>query len=248
MNIVTLPQVDSTSSYLRQSLPDAPAGTVITTPCQQAGRGQRGNSWEAEPGMNLTFSIMLRPTGIKASGQYAISEAVALAVLDTLAPLVPDSARLAVKWPNDIYYGDDKICGILIENTLRGDTILKSVAGVGVNINQRRFLSDAPNPVSLFQITGREYPLEPLLATMAAAIEKNVELVATADGHACIAARYRASLWRREGLHPYRLPDGTRFLARIEEIAPDGMLVLRHGDNTLSSHAFKEVAAVLNDL
>lgn len=245
MNIITLPEVGSTSTYLREALGDAPAGTVVSARCQSAGRGQRGNSWEAEPGCNLTFSVLLRPAGIVASGQYAISEAVAVAIVDTLAPLVADSDRLAIKWPNDIYYGDSKLCGILIENTLSGMSIVRSIAGVGINVNQRVFVSDAPNPVSLWQITGREYQLEPLLERVAAAIVANVERVSTDAGHEAISRQYRARLWRREGLHPYRLPDGTEFLASIESVAPTGHITLRHEDNTLTTHAFKEVASIL---
>ncbi len=245
MNIITLPEVGSTSTYLRESLPDAPAGTVVVTHCQSAGRGQRGNSWEAEPGRNLTFSVLLRPEGIVASAQYAISEAVAVAIVDTLAPLVPEPELLAIKWPNDIYYCDRKLCGILIENTLSGMSIVRSIAGVGININQREFRSDAPNPVSLWQITGSEYQLEPLLERVCQAIIDNVSIVGTVQGHEPIANRYRRKLWRREGLHPYRLPDGDTFMASIESVAPTGHLTLRHNDNTLTTHAFKEVASII---
>lgn len=245
MNIITLPEVASTSTFLRETMPDAPAGTVIAARSQTAGRGQRGNSWEAEPGCNLTFSILLRPEGIEAARQYAVSEAVAVAVTDVIAPMVPHPAELTIKWPNDIYYGDRKICGILIENTLNGRMIMRSIAGVGININQREFRSDAPNPVSLWQITGREYLLEPLLATVADAITARVEQTATAPGRDAVAALYKSRLWRREGMHPYSLPDGTRFMAAIAGVAPTGHLSLRHADGTVTVHAFKEVAAIL---
>lgn len=245
MKIITLPEVGSTSTYLRESLPDAPAGTVVVTHCQSAGRGQRGNSWEAEPGRNLTFSVLLRPEGIVAMTQYAISEAVAVAIVETLAPLVPDPELLAIKWPNDIYYGDRKLCGILIENTLSGMSIVRSIAGVGINVNQHEFRSDALNPVSLWQITGREYQLEPLLEDVCEAIIGNVSLVGSEQGHEPIASRYREKLWRRDGLYPYQLPDGTTFMASIESVAPTGHLTLRHEDNTLTTHAFKEVASII---
>lgn len=182
---------------------------------------------------------------MEASRQYAVSEAVAVAVVDTLSPLVPEAEELTIKWPNDIYYGDFKICGILIENSIRGTGILKSIAGIGININQREFTSDAPNPVSLYQITGREHALGPILERLAAAIERNVENIGDERGGAEIGLRYRSLLWRRDGMYPYRLPDGTEFTASIESVAPDGMLTLRHSDNTLSTHAFKEVAAIL---
>jgi len=245
MNIIALPRINSTSTYLRESLPDAPAGTVVVTSCQSAGRGQRGNSWEAEPGKNLTFSVLLKPHGIDASSQYAISEAVAVAITDTLEPLVPDRDALTIKWPNDIYYNDRKLCGILIENTLSGMDIVRSIAGVGINVNQHEFRSDAPNPVSLWQIDGRERDLDTLLVQVATAIIDNVEAVSSPTGHEPIAHRYRKKLWRRSGLHPYSLPDGTTFMASIESVAPTGHITLRHADNTLTTHAFKEVSAII---
>ncbi|MDE7386576.1 MAG: biotin--[acetyl-CoA-carboxylase] ligase [Muribaculaceae bacterium] len=245
MNVIVLPRVDSTSTYMRQELVDAPAGTVVVTDCQSAGRGQRGNSWEAEPGANLTFSVLLRPEGIDASTQYAVSEAVALAIVESLDELVPDAARLAIKWPNDIYYDDRKICGILIENTLTGMAVNRSIAGIGININQTRFVSDAPNPVSLSMLTGETYELRPLLDRVVTRVLDRVAGVATTAGRCDTAADYMARLWRRDGLHPYLLPDGTRFDAAIEGVAPTGHLTLRHADGTATTHAFKEVAFVI---
>ena len=245
MNIISLPRVDSTSTYMRRELVDAPAGTVVVTDCQCAGRGQRGNSWEAEPGANLTFSVLLRPEGIDASTQYAVSEAVALAIVESLDPLVPDTSRLSIKWPNDIYYDNMKICGILIENTLTGMAVGRSIAGIGININQTRFVSDAPNPVSLAMLTGRTYPLRQLLEQVVTRVLDRVAGVTTPDGRADVAARYMSRLWRREGLHPYVLPDGTRFDAAIESVAPTGHITLRHADGSATTHAFKEVAFVI---
>ena len=170
MLIEWLQEVGSTSTYLRENRADAPHATVVAARSQTAGRGQRGNSWEAEPGRNLTFSMLLRPRGVDARTQYAVSEAVATAIVTVLRRYVPDSDHLTVKWPNDIYYTDSKLCGILIECSLSGLTIDRAVAGVGINVNQTEFRSDAPNPISLRQITGREYPLEPLLAEVALAI------------------------------------------------------------------------------
>ncbi|MDE6086664.1 MAG: biotin--[acetyl-CoA-carboxylase] ligase, partial [Muribaculaceae bacterium] len=106
IRIERLESVESTSTWLRTYRADAPNGTVVVTDCQTAGRGQRGNSWEAEPGKNLTFSILTRPQpSVPAAEQYALSEAVATAIVDTLDNLVPDSSLLEIKWPNDIYYG-----------------------------------------------------------------------------------------------------------------------------------------------
>lgn len=241
--IYRLQETASTSSYVKEQLPEAEHGTIVSAHTQTSGRGQRGNSWEAEPGKNLTFSIVLRPEWVDARKQYAVSEAVATAVAETLREYTGEPEMVAVKWPNDIYYGDGKISGILIENTLTGSRIERSIAGIGINVNQMEFRSDAPNPVSLRQLTGREYDTDELLERTAERIMANVE--ALKEGHEAIHRRYLSMLWRREGEHPYRTPGGEEFMARIEDVAPTGMLSLRHADGSLTTHAFKEVIAIL---
>lgn len=248
MLIRRLDEVTSTSSYLRSAMPEAPHGLVVAAHTQTAGRGQRGNSWEAAPGMNLTFSICLRPVWVEARRQYSLSEAVATAIVMTLRPLVPEPGLLTVKWPNDIYYGDRKLCGILIENSISGAVIERSIAGIGINVNQDAFLSDAPNPVSLRQITGRTHDLDRLLGDVCLAIEAAVDALKEGDEAARRThGEYLSMLWRREGLHPYMLPGGERFVASIVDVAPDGMLSLRHDDGTLSRHAFKEVTFLIDE-
>lgn len=237
---MTLPSTPSTNSALAAMCStDSPHGLTVATPCQSAGRGQRGNSWEAEPGKNLTFSTLLRPTWIEAAGQFAISEAVSLAVVDFLdRRLRPCGMKAAIKWPNDIYVGDCKICGILIENTIAGKTITRSIAGIGVNINQTVFRSDAPNPTSLALLTGRQYPLQGMIEEI---VEEILKLLTVPDIH----KRYISRLWRRTGLHPYVEPGGEAFMASIQDIAPTGHLSLKDESGRLRTFAFKEVAAVL---
>lgn len=241
--IIRLQEVGSTNTFLREEMPDAPHGTVVSARCQSAGRGQRGNQWEAEPGMNLTFSILLRPHGIDARFQYAISEAVAIAIADELRALVPSPDKLAIKWPNDIYYGDMKLGGILIENSLTGNDITRTVVGAGINVNQSEFISDAPNPVSLNQLTGKTYNLDEMLENISQKIINQVDMLQ--NGHEPIHQRYCSMLWRKAGFFPYRTPAGDTFEARIAGVEPTGPITLLHRDGTLSTHAFKEVIAII---
>ena len=120
---------------------------------QTAGRGQAGNSWESEAGKNLLFGLLFHPREVEANRQFILSQAVALSICETLSDYAED---IRIKWPNDIYWKDRKICGMLIENTLVGRCIENCIIGAGININQQTFCSDAPNPVSLRQITGKE--------------------------------------------------------------------------------------------
>ena len=243
MQIIQLEETPSTNTWLREHAAELGHGTIVTTGCQSAGRGQRGNSWESEPGKNLTLSILVRPAGIPAVRQMAISRAVSLAIVDWLDGYLPDGMTASIKWPNDIYVGDRKICGILIEHALTGTGIDRTIIGVGINVNQEKFLSDAPNPVSLIQLTCREHQLGTMLAEVGGQIISRIESEMAASG-LLTESEYASRLWRREGFHPYRDADGE-FMAEIAGVAPDGMLTLRRSDGTTSSYAFKEVQAII---
>jgi BirA family biotin operon repressor/biotin-[acetyl-CoA-carboxylase] ligase len=242
---IELAETPSTNTALRSMLADdsrIAGGTVVYTHRQTAGRGQRGNSWEAEPGMNATFSMLLRPEGIEARRQFVVSEMVALGVADALDSYLPAGKAAKVKWPNDIYVDDLKICGILIENSLSGNTIDYSIAGIGLNVNQRRFVSDAPNPVSIANLTGTDNDVVEVMGRVADAI-LDLSALSADDIH----RRYLDRLWRRQGWHPYRLPDGEVFEAVIADVATDGTLWLTHRDATSHGYLFKEVSAIVGE-
>lgn len=240
MEVILLPEAGSTNTELAGRADALSHGAVLLTHCQTAGRGQRGNSWEAQPGKNLTFSILLRPEAIEASRQFEISEAVALGVARVLARILPDET-VSVKWPNDIYVGDRKICGILIENVVSGRFLSRSIAGIGVNVNQREFRSDAPNPVSLFQLTGREFDLDDLL------VEIRDEILSLLDSGGC-HEEFLGRLYRRTGLWPFKdCVRGVDMQAEIVDVAPSGIITLRDSDGIQREYAFKEVAFVVPD-
>lgn len=228
---------------------------IVAARAQTAGRGQRGNSWESEPGANLTVSALVVPSQVKAVEQFYVSEAVAMAVADTVDAMLEEAGsplRASVKWPNDIYVGDRKISGILIENSLSGAAIERSICGIGLNVNQRRFVSDAPNPVSVVQLTGREAPLDHALTLLGSALVRETAPLTIADPDfraealESLHSRYMGRLWRRDGYH--RWLDNLRgevLEARICGVAPSGHLSLSTRDGRLSTYAFKEVAALL---
>lgn len=219
----------------------ADADIVVAADLQTAGRGQRGNSWEAEPGQNLTFSIRLG-LDLTPDRLFDFSIAVALGVADTVARELADAGvneSVTVKWPNDVYVGTNKIAGILIENRLSGAHLDYVVAGVGVNVNQLTFLSDAPNPVSLAQLTDREYDLRALLELMISDIMKRVEACQPLADAVEARKEYFRRLYladRRE--HTFYLADGTPIKASIVAVEPSGHITLSNGQ----SYAFKEIA------
>lgn len=244
--VLTLPEVDSTNTYMAAHAGDFSHGDVVMTLNQTGGRGQRGNTWESAPGLNVTMSMMLRPEGLSARQQFAISEAVATAIADVTRSLVGPAAEVTVKWPNDIYAGDLKICGILIENVLCGSRIERSIAGIGLNVNQERFVSPAPNPVSVRMLTGIAHSVSETVGRLREAVLDNMRLTKSDEGLAELHSRYMSMLWRRHGYHPYRdAATGISFMAAIESIDPMGFLTLALPDGTVRRYAFKEVAAVL---
>lgn len=218
-------------------------GAVIATREQTAGRGQRGNSWEAEPGKNLTFSMLLRPRGLHAARQFELSMVVSLAIADAIDALLPQGVRTAVKWPNDIYIGMEKVCGILIENRLAGPFIEYSVAGIGININQRRFLSDAPNPTSvILHNGGRENSLEDCLQDVCIRILDYWHRFESAPDPEALKSEYFSRLIWTSGEHPFS-DAGGRFTAHITDVGPDGTLHLSNG----RKYAFKEVSFLIDN-
>jgi len=243
---IKVSQTASTNTYLSRLAATLPGGTVIYTPCQTAGRGQKGNSWESEDGKNLTFSQLIKRPPVKARDQFYLSEAAALAVVEALAAEAADG--FSVKWPNDVYWHDKKICGMLIENSLDGSDIATSVVGIGINVNQERFLSDAPNPVSLKGITGRDHDLMALLKRVCSRIEQLVDSLDDDSARQQLHRSYMAALYRNDGQqHPYEDAQGNRFMASVADIAPDGTLTLLHEDGTRHSYLFKQVRHIINN-
>lgn len=244
MDIIWIDECGSTNTMLAQM--GAKHATALCSRKQTAGRGQRGNSWESEPLKNLTFSLLLKPNWVLASRQFEVSMAVSIAIVEVLDSYLGTDASISIKWPNDIYVGDKKICGILIENVLVGNQLAQCIVGVGLNVNQTRFTSPAPNPLSMAMVSGREFALEPIAAEITKRIVKEVEALAHEEHRHEIMAKYFARLWRRDGYFSYfDVKKREQIKAKIEFVAPTGLLTLRLQDNSLRTYAFKEVQAVI---
>lgn len=239
--IIRVGETHSTNNYLRELLAKGalPEGSVVIADYQTAGKGQVGNSWESEAGKNLMFSLLLYPGFIPANRQFLISQIASLSVKETLDAYV---GGVTVKWPNDIYWEDRKICGMLIENDLSGQHLYSSIIGIGININQEKFRSNAPNPVSLIRITGKSYDRDEVLIRFLRIFFRYYCLLAE-EKEEEIRAAYMAALYRADGYHPYADEHG-RFQARIHAIEPTGHLILQLPDGECRRYAFKEVATL----
>ena len=247
--VVHIEETDSTNRWLREmtlrngssvshdSFDTEEPSICVVADYQTAGKGCGTNSWESERGKNLTFSLLFHPDDIPASGQFRISEAVSVALCQTLASYIYN--KVEIKWPNDIYVGDKKICGILIENRLQGSIIKDSIVGIGLNVNQAVFLSDAPNPVSLLQLLGHEVDREALLQRFLKALGDAFAMTAEE-----LSAAYRQKLYRQDGYYDYQDASGM-FKAKLLDVLIDGRLVLLDADGKARYYAFKEVSFII---
>lgn len=226
--LVDLPEVPSTNSFASAVLSsDRPAeGTVISTAWQTAGKGQQGSAWESEPHRNITMSVILYPGFLALSQQVFLNMAVSLAAHDLLsAHLAPGTS---IKWPNDLYIGDRKAGGILIQNTTYNKNIRSTVAGIGLNVNQTVFSPDLPNPTSLRLETNREFDRAQLLAQLCGYIEQRY-LQLKAGHFRLLKEDYLRHLYRFGRPAWYRHADGDIFEATIVDVDDQGRLCLQSG-------------------
>lgn len=240
-NMIYRENLTSTNQYLDDLLKsrDLQEGTIIYTNYQSEGRGQIGNKWESEDGNNLLLSVLLMPAMIEPSDQFILSIAVSLGICDFVRRYIP---RCKIKWPNDIYVNDDKIAGILIENTLLDNQIEYSIVGIGVNINQDKFVSGAPNPVSLSMVTGEKYDLNNCLKLLAADLDYRYnQLEADRDQ---TKADYYTRLYRFNGTHRFRDQSGI-FDGRIVAVSDSGRLQIEKGPQQIYEYSYKEIDFIL---
>ncbi len=242
---IFLDEVDSTNRFLNDYRPsDDEDTTFVWSESQTAGKGCGTNTWESEPGRNLTFSILLHPRRVPISSQFIISMANALALREALLTY---STEITIKWPNDIYWRDRKLAGTLIENKLQHGGIRASIIGTGLNVNQEVFLSDAPNPVSLAQIAGHPLDREEVRTTLVECLTRYFSLLDDESAWPDIRRHYHRALYRLGETHPYRTAGGRLFHARLSHVEDDGTLVLEEEDHSGSHElrfGFKEVEFV----
>ena len=217
--------------------PSYAEGDIVWADVQSAGRGQRGHKWESREGENITFSAIFEPTFLPATKQFLLSEVVALAVVDALRYY---GVGARIKWTNDIYVGDRKLAGILIEHKLSGVNISRTIAGIGLNVNQLEFSADLPNPVSMRQITRLELDCREVLERVAEKLMERYEMLRRGEEQQ-LQADYHELLYRRDALHWYFLPDGKAFRGTIRGIEPSGALIVENEKGEQRSYLFKEI-------
>ncbi len=244
-NIIRLTETTSTNTYAAKLLmTEKPAeGTIIFSVSQTEGRGQQGNIWESECGKNLTVSVILYPYFLKPEKQFALNKFVSLAVLDFVKLHIPVNISPKIKWPNDIYVGNKKIAGILIENSIAGNSFEYVIIGIGININQEKFSSNAPNPVSLKLITGKEYDIENCLKELCVSLNKRYDQMQE-NFCSTLDSDYLKNNYRYNVFSKFRKNDSLIY-AKISGISDFGKLQLQDKDGKFSEYAFKEIEYII---
>ncbi len=238
-HLIKLEEVDSTNTYLsnlaaKEKLPD---GTVVWAAHQYAGKGQRGNSWLVDKNMNLTFSILYYPTLMSIDKQFLLSQAISLGVCDYIST---QCKQVKIKWPNDLYVSNKKIGGLLIENTIKGDSISQVVIGVGLNINQELFDLSLKTATSLRLENDGAYNLNDELTALLTFIERRY-LQWKNNLFSTINDQYLKVLYLYQSWHIYKLPDGTYLDGKIMGTDDNGLLIVEDAEARRHKFANKEI-------
>jgi len=252
-------RTNSTNTLLRELIAQGNPPDYIYAGFQTAGRGQTGNGWESEADKNLLCSILIDCQKVTDKNPFYLNVAVCVAVFRTAQAVLqrsgPTAKRsyseaLSIKWPNDIYWQDKKVAGILIENAIIGNEVKYSIAGIGLNVNQTKWQSDAPNPVSLKQIYGRDFGVEELMQKLYAEVQHALQ--------EDVWKYYKAHLYRREGYWPFverevntaptmNAPSDAQgqFMARIIDVISSGEIVLEDTQGQQRKYHFKQIRYIL---
>jgi BirA family biotin operon repressor/biotin-[acetyl-CoA-carboxylase] ligase len=237
-------EVDSTNSFMARTLKDEklPEGAVIRALRQNAGRGQSGSQWESENGKNLLLSFVFYPTFISPREVFLLNKTFTLAVHDFVKFWTNEVIK--IKWPNDIYWNELKVAGILIENSINSTTISHSVLGIGINVNQKKFSPSIPNAVSLSFITGKEFTIDELFESLCSFLEVRYLQLKNGDRKG-IDTNYNRALFAINEWRQFRTPEKT-FRGRILAVDENGRLVIEGPDNDVYFFNAKEVAFLFN--
>ncbi len=243
-NIINIQKLDSTNGYAQKLIEkgELHQGDVISTSHQVNGKGQGENFWESKPGCNLSVSIILEPTMIPASHQFVLTQLVSLAIVDLIKEYVLIE-EVKIKWPNDIYVNNKKISGILFQNFVKGNEIEFSIAGIGINVNQKKYYSGALNPVSIIHYINESINLEVLLDNLLDKIGVNFEFYRLKENYPELKSKYITSLYRYNEWATYS--DGNNpFQGKIIDVDEFGRLKLMLKSGEEKKFMFKEIKFV----
>lgn len=245
-HIIELPFTESTNTYLENLLDeqDLPEGTLVITDKQTAGLGQGHNTWESEPGSNLTFSFFLKPTFLKPEEQFYLNMSVTLGICGFLSEQAGID-KMAVKWPNDIYINNKKIAGILIRNIIRGNSLESAIVGIGLNVNQEKFSPGIPNPVSMFLVSERKYNLKECLESLLKHLNRQYQSLRRKEFDV-LRERYLSHLFHLGVVTLFRDKERS-FRGTITGITAFGELIIGHDTGETKTYGFQEITMIIDN-
>ncbi len=241
MKIVKVDAIESTNTFLKEMCQqnDVENYTVVVTDNQTNGRGQMHSIWESEKDKNLTFSILIQFDDLRIDQQFYIIKIISLAIRQVLSNYLP--TKITVKWPNDILTDNKKVCGVLIENSVKKSKVYQSVVGIGLNVNQQTF-RNLPNATSMKLITNKNFDLDEILKALIKAIKKQVTLL-NDKNYDEIDANYLKSLYKYKTPSMFRIISGV-FMGKIVGVSFDGRLQVELENEKTHEFNLKEIEFV----
>ncbi len=238
---IHLDEIDSTNSFAQEliSKTSPTEGTLILADYQAGGKGQIGRKWHSNKGVNILATYIIKPVFIDIADQFLLNMAISIGVYRTISAWL--DAEVKIKWPNDIYVADRKICGMLIQNFLRGNKISHTIIGLGINVNQRDFPEDIPNPTSLSIELLQDIDRAEVISHLSSTLEKYYLLCRHANNFQDIKTQYLSHLYRFNQFQEYRDNQGNVFSARIIDVSHEGKLILEQDSGSIKAFAFREI-------
>lgn len=239
MNIIKLDAIGSTNTYLKElsAVSKLPNLTVVVANTQYAGRGQRGTKWEGEKDSSLTFSVLVKDVLCDISQIYDLNILTTLSVLQGISKL--SKIKLSIKWPNDIMADNKKICGILIENSIKSSDQVQSIIGIGINVNQTS-MRELPNASSLFLLESKYFDKEVILQCVLDQLENNLAILKQGN-IGLLWQQYHENLFKINQCCDFELPDQSCFKGVIKGVSSTGQLQVLNQDEQIKEFSLKEV-------
>jgi len=243
-NRIRLDGVGSTNNYAAEMLRQVgtPEGTLITANYQSAGRGQRANSWQSEAGMNILCTYILKPSWLSIDRQFTLNKALALAVQRTIQTFCKHES-VQIKWPNDVMVNGSKVAGILLENTVAGGQIVSSLAGIGVNVNQRNFAIDGRKVCSMADVLEEVLSLDAVQDELSSNLEAYY-LKLRSGGDQKIDEEFMSVLYKRDEACAFETVEGLRNYI-VREVSKQGLLVVEDLEGNVIEFQHGEVHMVM---
>jgi len=240
LKIIKLDAIDSTNTFLKDLVKTSNVEnyTIVVTKNQTKGRGQHHSNWISEPNKNLTFSVLINDLKIEFQNQKYLNFAISIAIYTVLKS--KEIPNLSIKWANDIMSANQKLCGILIENSLKNDIIHQTIIGIGLNVNQTKFENSLNKATSMKIVSGKNYDLESLLIDIIKELKNQIELIKNNE-FKTLENNYLKNLYKKDKVAVFRNKENETFNGIIRGISKEGLLKVELENESIKEYGIKEI-------